>query len=293
MNSNIKTAFTLVELLVVIAIVGILSGLIIVGMSNSVQSANIAKAQIFSSSIRDSLLMDLVSEWKFDEGSGTTAKDSWNENNNGVFMDTGGACTTTLCPQWQTSGCVYDDCLSFNGTGAYINCGTGSTLNITSTITVEAWIKYSSASAWQTFVHGAAYNIGWGTSYWFASSPTNVRFSLAGTSTPYSDLTYARVTNKWHLFTGTYDGSNGKIYINGILLKTWATTGSITGVNGLTIGYADTTPFPFNGSMDQIRIYDVAIPASQIKEHYYAGLNNLLAKGEIDEEEYKEGIINE
>lgn len=45
MRLQIQNAFTLVELLVVIAIVGILSGLIIVGMSNSVSSASDARRQ--------------------------------------------------------------------------------------------------------------------------------------------------------------------------------------------------------------------------------------------------------
>ncbi|MDD5569203.1 MAG: prepilin-type N-terminal cleavage/methylation domain-containing protein [Candidatus Pacebacteria bacterium] len=40
-------AFTLIELLVVIAIIGILSGLIIVGMSGATQKATIAKRRLF------------------------------------------------------------------------------------------------------------------------------------------------------------------------------------------------------------------------------------------------------
>jgi prepilin-type N-terminal cleavage/methylation domain-containing protein len=43
MNKTIRTAFTLIELLVVIAIIGILSGLIVVSMNASVNSANDTK----------------------------------------------------------------------------------------------------------------------------------------------------------------------------------------------------------------------------------------------------------
>ena len=52
MNKFIKQAFTLIELLVVIAIIGILSGLIVVSMSGVTQKATIAKAQVFSNSLR-------------------------------------------------------------------------------------------------------------------------------------------------------------------------------------------------------------------------------------------------
>ena len=52
-----QIAFTLIELLVVIAIIGILSGLIIVGMSNATNSANDAKRKANIETIRKALLM--------------------------------------------------------------------------------------------------------------------------------------------------------------------------------------------------------------------------------------------
>jgi prepilin-type N-terminal cleavage/methylation domain-containing protein len=69
------SAFTLIELLVVIAIIGILSALIIVGMSSTTQKATIAKAQVFSNSLRNSLMNNLISEWKFN-GSGLNDGDN-------------------------------------------------------------------------------------------------------------------------------------------------------------------------------------------------------------------------
>ena len=65
---NKRTAFTLIELLVVIAIIGILSGLIIVSVSGAAQKATIAKAQIFSNSLRNSLMMNMVAEFKLEIG---------------------------------------------------------------------------------------------------------------------------------------------------------------------------------------------------------------------------------
>jgi len=66
MHKIFRQAFTLIELLVVIAIIGILSGLIIVSMNGITNSATVAKAQVFSNSLRNALMMNLVSEWKFD-----------------------------------------------------------------------------------------------------------------------------------------------------------------------------------------------------------------------------------
>lgn len=72
-----RKAFTLIELLVVIAIIGILSGLIIVSLGGATSKANLAKAEVFYNSMRNAMLGDLISEWKFEEGSGSTAYDTW------------------------------------------------------------------------------------------------------------------------------------------------------------------------------------------------------------------------
>ena len=67
MNKLLKTAFTLIELLVVIAIIGILSGLIVVSMSGVTEKANIAKSQVFSNSLRNSLMINTVSQYNFND----------------------------------------------------------------------------------------------------------------------------------------------------------------------------------------------------------------------------------
>jgi len=89
MNKLLKQAFTLIELLVVIAIIGILSGLIVVSMGNMNQKATIAKAQVFSNSLRNSLMANIVSEWKMDEGSGATVNDTWGGLNNSTLYNFG------------------------------------------------------------------------------------------------------------------------------------------------------------------------------------------------------------
>ena len=57
MNKITRQAFTLIELLVVIAIIGILSGLIIVSMSGSINSANDTKRKANVDAIRKALMI--------------------------------------------------------------------------------------------------------------------------------------------------------------------------------------------------------------------------------------------
>lgn len=283
-------AFTLIELLVVIAIVGILSGLIIVGMSSPVNNATLAKAQIFSSSLRNSLLVNLVSEWKLDEIMTTTTPDAWSSNNTCTLMG------TTL-PQLQNTGCVYDECLSFNGSTAYLNCGNTISLNITSALTVEAWVKTSINTAglrqviisrgndWILYKYGSSYQFE-------VRNPSNNIVIPSGTNS----------SNNWLHIAGTYPISSGVgLYINGVLQQNLAQTGSIRFQNTATLigvqyawhtGDSYYNDYFFNGLIDEVRIYNGAIPVSKIMEHYYAGLSTLLTRGEIGAGEYYERIGN-
>jgi hypothetical protein len=72
----------------------------------------------------------------------------------------------------------------------------------------------------------------------------------------------------WHLITGTYDGTTMKLYVDGVVVASAAATGSIAvtsdpldvgNKNGSTVG-SDT----FSGNLDDVRIYDRAISASEI-----------------------------
>lgn len=283
-----KTAFTLVELLVVIAIVGILSGLIIVGMSSSVNSAKIAKAQIFSSSLRDSLLASLVSEWKFDSISGTVDSaladgtsviDSWGLNNG----------TTVGGPILKNnSSCIYGQCLQFDGTDDGVDIPDNASLGI-QYATVELWLKWdNSGSASRPYIfdsRGHKYMI-------FIDKPYALTMSayIGGTI-------YAAVSNestltdgKWHHIAGTYDGASLKLYYDSALRQTTAQSGTIDLGGGIARigGYIGGGDYRAKGLIDNVRVYKSPISASKIELHYCEGLKRLLAKNQITHEDYQE-----
>ena len=72
--------------------------------------------------------------------------------------------------------------------------------------------------------------------------------------------------NSWHHVAMTYDGSNQKLYVDGVLKNAVALTGAIgTNTNNLTIGSKIT------GQIDEIKIYNYALTADEIKKDYNQG----------------------
>jgi len=282
-------AFTLIELLVVIAIIGILSALIIVGMNSTTQKATIAKSQIFSNSLRNSLMNYLVSEWKFDDSSGTTAIDTWG-GNNGTLHD---------FPFDQDSGwrdasqCVTDSCLQFHAAdNNHIDVANNNgLLNITKKITMSMWIKTSQTNSggWVDFINtNSSSNCDSG-SYclrWCCSSIYTHYYNTGGNSRATSFSESLVNDNKWHLIISSFDGSKSYLYLDGVKKNE---SGSVPG---------DLRPLPstirfnlsFTGFMDDIKIYSETIPTTQIQQNYYAGLNKLFAKQGIEISEYQQRI---
>jgi prepilin-type N-terminal cleavage/methylation domain-containing protein len=295
MNKALKTAFTLIELLVVIAIVGILSGLIVVSTSSMTQKANLAKAQMFSSSLRNALMANIIGEWKLDDTSGTAVSDTWAKVSNGTLVNfnytTAGSGDTNTDGWMSSSNCISGTCLKFDGSNDYLNLGSNTILDVASTITIGVWIKTSEYAGCQDILEKNYYNWAirksWNGS--IVGYPTFL-LRLSGTVKELSSTaeTGARIyDDNWHYIVATYDGTWMKLYIDGAENRsTNSYSGTITTGGTLYVGYTAATTGYYNGLLDELRVYSAAIPSSQVKEQYYAGINSLLASGQITKEEY-------
>jgi len=283
MNKIIKQAFTLIELLVVIAIIGILSGLIVVSMSGVTQKATIAKAQAFSNSLRNSLMLNLIAEYKMDGN----VNDSWKSHTAG-----------TVAIATSYSSCVYGTCYNFvAGSGAYLELPDATDLRMTTGGTISVWAYPRSTGGGGAKIVFKGTDIYGLNGYNFRmDDPNRIIFCAnAGTCT-YTNSKNVIAFNQWNLLTVSFNSSGTKIYINGV-----DQTDSGGEVNNLPpnvagvvrIGNAvSSVTYTFDGYIDEVRFYDTAIPTSQIKEQYYAGLNKLLANGEITQENYQKRINN-
>ena len=77
----------------------------------------------------------LVAAYAFNEGTGTTLDDSSGNGNNGTIVNA----------TWTTAG-NYGDALSFNGTNAMVNIPNAASLDLTTGMTLEAWVNPSVVS---------------------------------------------------------------------------------------------------------------------------------------------------
>ena len=283
-QSKTQKAFTLIELLVVIAIIGILAGMVVVNMSGATESARVAKAKAFSSSVRSSLLMNRVSEWKFDDGLGTAAADVLGEN------------TGTLIngPAWIFGAdCVSEGCLQLDGTNDAVSLvePPAESTNI-NTGSFFAWIKTSDAgSSYRGIaVKQMAYGI-------FLLDNVFVAYAWGGSSGARS-TNINLADNTYHLVGMTFEGidasspsNNFKLYIDGEL-KLVSTLKASNQSEGLVFGSGANPPNTqsFKGIIDESRLYNSVLPASAVRSQYLAGIEKLYAGGRITIDEYQQRL---
>ena len=301
---NKKLAFTLIELLVVIAVIGILSGLIVVSMSGITNRAEISKAQVFSNSLKNSLMLNLVSEWKFD---GTTfaaspavagdVLDTWGVNNyNGTV--------TGHAPTVLTEGsCVRGSCLDFNGSSDYIDLGNILQTDRVNNRTFEVWVYPHTQSSNTIFSTGSLYNTKGGFSMFAIESSSLIRVSYDYDVTPYTaSISCPTDLNKWNHLTFGIDVSNLtntviKVYKNGNYCGQTSQVRTTVGRYNTAFSIGTRTDNTskiqfFNGLIDEARVYNSLVSISQTKERYLVGLNSLLSNDTISSEEYVSRVLD-
>ncbi len=207
----------------------------------------------------------LIGYWKLNETSGDTAYPSAGS----VSLGRWEAGDST----WVTSGAFSGprNALDFDGSNDYVACGNGSSLNITGAMTLEAWVNADSwdANVWEG---GLVCKEGTNAGYMLrAGEGGKLNFAL-GIAGSFHELTAdaadAMSTGRWYHVAATYDGTTQRIYVNGRQVKEQATSGAVaTTSNPLAIG--SSSPYPsrcFDGRVDEVRVWNVARSAAQIRE---------------------------
>ena len=287
-------SFTLIELLVVIVIIGILAGVIMISTSSSIDKAKITKLKVFSETIKNSMMTDLISEFNFNEGSGINTKDTWSGNFTGPlvgFTSTAAAYGDTNGHGWMCeSNCIAGTCIKFD-TVQYINQMTNYPAIGDNSFTWEFWGKTDYTSTGSVIFLSVSGITNWQGKFNFPHGSSNKALLYVRNSC-YRYSSSNVIDDKWHHIVGVFD--RGKtlpdIYVDGLLNNGSSSGGECSTVGSIPSGTLYLATNNFKGVLDEVKMYNGALTLSKIQYNYISGLDKLLITNQISKQEYNERI---
>ena len=196
-------------------------------------------------------------------GSGITWADLSGNSNNGTLKN------------GPTYSSANGGSLVFDGVNDGVQLpGTNLSLN---QMTISSW-NYSSNYAQNGFMFEKTTNGLVNTQYSLFYNGDNLiyyrTYGLSPTDLTVNTSTAGVVNNQWNNVVATWDGTNKRIYVNGILRATSANlTGTVTQntTGAAYIGiYGNFAGYPFNGRISKTSIYNRALTAAEIQQNFNA-----------------------
>ncbi|NOR84767.1 DUF2341 domain-containing protein, partial [archaeon] len=171
--------------------------------------------------------------------------------------------------------------LDFDGTNDYVDAITDSSLDITNEITVIAWVHpigtigsggYAIVSEYGNHYTQIRKNSGSGSKIAFWHAAATIWFE-SNTDVP---------LNQWSFITVTFNKSettqNVKFYLNGVANGTGdTTTALVPTANNLWFGNVETVSRYFNGTIDEVAIFNRTLNSTEISDLYNNGIGRPIS----------------
>ena len=223
---------------------------------------------------RDTVLATtgLQSYWRLGETSSASAADSKGTITgsyvNGVTLGGGGALLS------DSNGAP-----SFDGVDDYVEIGDVYDFAGTAAFSIEFWIKkdVQEATKWARLIDkhkvttprdGWVFSVAPDT----AGKPGVILFERWGGGTQHS-MASSTVTavGTWYHVVGTYDGATMRLYVNGVLESSRASSVAMSDLTvPLRIAASAEGGSNFDGTIDEVAIYNVALTGAQVLQHFNA-----------------------
>lgn len=225
----------------------------------------------------NSVLPTPIIHYKLDEQSGQVINNSISSSYPGTLG--GSSAVAADDPTWQNPDtCRTNGCQYFGGSQ---HSNFGDIGNLNSSYSVSTWFKSDVVNENNIVVSYRTDNLGNGNSLGFQidHNNANIRFyvrNAAGTEIGIIP-TFTMNTGEWYHATLVREGNSVRAYINGILRGTGSAAVNSVAMNRLTIGgyFNDLSnvidsPTLFKGSIDEVKIWNVALTSDEVKVDYNA-----------------------
>ncbi|MDO8604836.1 MAG: LamG domain-containing protein [bacterium] len=211
-----------------------------------------------------SLTQGLVSYWTFDgkDMANGVARDVSGNGNNGNLIS---IATSTF----YKAGKIGQGA-NFDGVDDFVNAGNSASVNLSDTFSVSAWIKQTAtANASVPVGKVTGGSAGWMIYQLFAAE---INFFVYNYAIDNANAGVSFRLNQWDHVVGVSNPTQTCIYVNGAL-KNCANKGAGAYVESASALQFDSyfTTHNFKGSIDDVRIYNRALSAGEIRQLYNTG----------------------
>ena len=188
------------------------------------------------------------------------------------------------------------DCLEFDGEDDYVEVAHSASLNISTVLTMEAWVKGLEANQKSENIYAIGKTDAWGLgvarggvdnfSIWLRDSNGDKHIYETGISV---------LDGFWHHLVITYDGSAFRFYKDSILVDTYTiNTDFMQSAYPVYVGTYATTYGHFDGHIALTRIYNRALTESEITQNYNNPVSGYVTDGLVFEfNPFKQGYFSD
>ncbi|MFY0628568.1 MAG: BspA family leucine-rich repeat surface protein, partial [Reichenbachiella sp.] len=167
--------------------------------------------------------------------------------------------------------------ITLNGTTDYVDIGNGAIQSL-GAVTFEAWVYYNNANSGYYEICSKEFV----NSFGIQMGPDNVSNKLwfhIGNGSGWEGSGVASIGSipeaQWTHVAASWDGGNVRMFINGVAESTTGHAGTM-GSNATARGigsYGQSAINPFNGSIDELRVWNRVLSSEQIAEFYNQEIN--------------------
>ena len=228
-----------------------------------------------------------VGWWKFDECAGATANDSSGNGNNGTIYPVSvgntavGTCSSGTSTEMWNDGTTgkRNASLGFDGSDDYVSIGNPSIVQFNdSDFSITTWVKMNALTGYPKVLNKLRNSGNYAYDLFYNTGSNRFEFTISTNGTSNSTIacnaSNAISTGTWYFITAIHDSVNNLKYcsVNAGYQYSNAQSAAYNGSDDLLIGSRLTTgDNVLNGQIDDVKIFNYALTAQQVKTVYNEG----------------------